>query len=616
MAQILILNFTLFLYLYYLGNKIIFLTNSFFKSSISDNKIYLNFIFSIFFLTFLILFLNFFIPININFIFIVFVTSILLISFNFKFGSRQTLIKLFIASVILVPLVFNNGPGHDGGLYHIPFQTWIKNHNITFGLTNLHSRYSLATGTDYFSSIFWLNNNFIFLSFLPSVYLIIFFSFFYEVSKNQIFFYLILPTYLLFPIWQRYVHFDYAGVDFYFGILVILFFLQYLRLLDLRKFNKHEFNNEFVVFCILFSLVIISKPTGIVFSLLFLHFLYFLYRSKKLKLLQNTNLVLLLIPFALIFLWIIKNFIISGCLIYPLEITCFNVTWGNYSYLKRDLLLIQNFKIHFNDFFNYLITKKYILFLGLSVVTFLFLIKFKIRNLIKKKYIDLSLVLLILILLFNIDISSLRGFSELSNSSEHANNTSKRNLIIFIEMLRLAVTISVSILIAILLIKKNADNIILSINYKYSFQFIFLIILFFTWLMTSPDPRLAFWVFALLPTSLCFLIILNYKLKNIFENFSKIINVFLILNFLVFGFSQFHQDLNKNMRKLSFFHEIKLENSSKIIKRKNFGYTPVNIKNGNPSWNHCLNFIDCYYNPQDVVLKKKFLIFKQAYLKN
>ena len=92
--------------------------------------------------------------------------------------------------------------------------------------------------------------------------------------------------------------------------------------------------------------------------------------------------------------------------------------------------------------------------------------------------------------------------------------------------------------------------------------------------------------------------------------------MFVIINFLVFGFSQFYQDLNKNMRKLSFFHEIKLENTSKIIKRKNFGYTPVNTKNGNPSWNHCWNFIDCFYNPQDVVLKNKFLIFKQAYLKN
>ena len=224
MAQIFVLNFTLFLYLYYLGNKIIYLTNFFFNSSISKDKIYLNFIFSIFFLTFLILFLNFFIPININLIFFIFVSTTLLIFLNFELASKEILLKLLIASLILIPLVLNNDLGHDGGLYHIPFQTWLKNHNITFGLTNLHSRYSLATGTDYFSSIFWLNNNFLFLSFLPSVYLTIFFSFFYEVSKNKRFFYLILPTYLLFLIWQRYVHFDFAGVDFYFGILAIVFF--------------------------------------------------------------------------------------------------------------------------------------------------------------------------------------------------------------------------------------------------------------------------------------------------------------------------------------------------------------------------------------------------------
>ena len=247
---------------------------------------------------------------------------------------------------------------------------------------------------------------------------------------------------------------------------------------------------------------------------------------------------------------------------------------------------------------------------------FLLFISLKIRNLFKKKNIELFLFLLILILLVNIDLTSLRGFSELSIVSEQTNNTSKRNLIIFVEMLRLTVTTIVSILIVILLIKKNTNNLILSINYKYSFQFIFLVFLFFSWFITSPDPRLAFWVFALLPTSLCFLIILNYKIRNIFKNFSRLINIFVVLNLLFFGFSQFYQDLNKNMRKFSFFYEIKLENNSKIIKRKNFGYTPVNIKNGDPSWNHCWNFIDCYYNPQDVVLKKKFLIFNQAYLKN
>lgn len=614
MVQIFILNFALFLYLYYLGNKIIYLTNFFFNSTISENKIYLNFLFSIFYLTFLILFSNFFIPININFIFFVFGSTTLLIFLNFKLASKEILLKLLISSLILIPVVLNNNLGHDGGLYHIPFQTWIKNHNITFGLTNLHSRYSLATGTDYFSSIFWLNSNFILLSFLPSVYLIIFFSFFYEVCKNKRTFYLILPTYLLFLVWQRYVHFDFAGVDFYFGILAIVFFLQYLRIIDKKKYKNDELKNEFVIFCILFSLVIINKPTGIVFSLLFAHLIYFLYKSQNLKLIKNINLMLLSIPFILIFLWIIKNFVISGCLIYPLEISCSNVSWANFDYLKRDILLIKNFKIHFNDFLNYLISKKYILLLIFSVLIFLLLINSIIKSL-NKKYINLFLILLFLILLVSIDITSLRGFSELSGISENTNNTSGRNSIILVEMFRLAIATFASILISILLIKKNNDHLILSINHKYSFQFIFIIFLFFSWFIMSPDPRLAFWVFALLPTSLCFLIVFNYNIGSVFKNFSMKINIFVILNFLILGFAQYYQDVNKNSHNFTFFYEKKFKKNSKIIKRKNFGYTPVNYKKGNPSWNHCWDFVDCYYNPQDVVLKKKFLIFKQAYLK-
>ena len=181
----------LFIFIYFLGKKISSKLNSIFK--LTTTSIFNNFLLSLFFITLISLFLIF-IPIKNEFIYFIF--SILLIwsilSIKLSSTDKKNILILIGVSLLLIPFVLNVEIGHDGGLYHVPFQTWIKNHKITIGLSNLHTRYALILAYDYLSSMF-INNFFTINAFLQSCFLIIFFSFFYELLrdiKKSIFYYL------------------------------------------------------------------------------------------------------------------------------------------------------------------------------------------------------------------------------------------------------------------------------------------------------------------------------------------------------------------------------------------------------------------------------------------
>jgi hypothetical protein len=109
-------------------------------------------------------------------------------------------------------MIINHDIGHDAGLYHVPFQSWIKNYKITFGLFNLHSRYALNTSYDYISALFWIGDNFTIISFFQAIYLNIFILFLYDLlkEKNDFSILLLLPTTLSFLLWQRYSNIDYV----------------------------------------------------------------------------------------------------------------------------------------------------------------------------------------------------------------------------------------------------------------------------------------------------------------------------------------------------------------------------------------------------------------------
>ena len=105
----------------------------------------------------------------------------------------------------------------------------------------------------------------------------------------------------------------------------------------------------------------------------------------------------------------------------------------------------------------------------------------------------------ILVLIYFVEITSLRGFSNISSIASLTGDYLIRDIKIFKEMIRLLATAIASIFLSISIIKKY-NNTDLKFNLYNQLVFYFVIFSFLLWFLKSPDPRLGFWIFALLPS--------------------------------------------------------------------------------------------------------------------
>jgi hypothetical protein len=594
-----------------LGYELLECIKNIFLVKIENNRASINLILGLFFLNFLAVVLNFFTALNsyvlLSIIFLLFLTLIL------RLNKRDVKILIIFSVLIIftIPMIINNELGHDAGLYHVPFQNWLKNYKITFGLYNLHSRYALNTSYDYISSLFWIGDNFTIVSFFQAIYLNIFILFLYELSKekNNFSVLLFLPTTLSFLLWLRYSNIDYGGVDFSFGILAILFCFQTLILLNT---NETKFNNSnFWIFIIIFCSVVIAKPTGIVFLFLFLLLIFYFYFYKDFSILKTKQLNFIFVMMILMFFWFIKNFIISGCFLYPVLYSCFDVAWFNLNYLTRDLLLIQQYKRHFVDInFSFILENLYFLSIPLLLILlFSFFLSKKISK-------ELSLKLFYifsLLVFFNFSFDSLKGFTSISSNGHQINNIKISNQIIMNEVKRI-ITVYTLLCISMFFLYKYLinKNKIFKFNIKNFTIFLFFLFLFSQWYLLSPDPRLGFWLIALLPTLFLASIfnVINFQIYS--GQISKINFVILFVNLFIFFITQLMQ-LNKDNLNI-FSYKRTLLNETVFKERIYFGYKPLNHKINKDlvdyTWNYCWNIKDCYYNEDEMKLSSYFLNYK------
>jgi hypothetical protein len=141
-----------------------------------------------------------------------------------------------------------------------------------------------------------------------------------------------------------------------------------------------------------------------------------------------------------------------------------------------------------------------------------------------------------------------------------------------------------------------------SINFKKNFiskiPFLFLVLYLITWMMTAPNPRLAFSAFALISPLFITFFFPNFTLasnKNL-SNFTKIMLAIIIVKFTLFEAIVNH--------KLNF--EIKKVPEPKTIKRAGFGRAPVDIANENRCW----TVRHCYFYEKDIQVLESAYSYK------
>ena len=281
-------------------------------------------IFGIIFLSFLALVINFFFSLNsiLNLIFIIF--PVLYFFLIDKSNCKSELIKILIVStlvVILISLENTNRP--DAGLYHLPYINILNENNLIIGVTNLHFRYGHTSILQYSSAIF---NNIIFGSngilILPAIFFLSLVGYFFEKINNKKsdtlirYISFIFLSYCLINM-NRYSSWgndDFASI--FFLICIIESYKLYLNF-NYKDLSKLTLLCSFAFFIKTFFIISFLIPLYIFFK--------FYKKVRFVKILNRINF------FSLIFIliWLLKNFLNSSCLLFPLEFTCFyNYDWS------------------------------------------------------------------------------------------------------------------------------------------------------------------------------------------------------------------------------------------------------------------------------------------------
>jgi len=375
------------------------------------------------FISFIALLINFFLPLN-KFINTAISILPLFLIFKKKFLVKNDLLFLIISSFfVFILLAYAKINTPDAGLYHLPFTQILNENKLIIGLSNIHSRFGHISIIQYLNAI---NFNlitgvngilipvaslavFIFLYFLND--LIVYLKNNDNLELNNIYS-LFVIIYISYKI-NRYSGF---GND---AIAHLLFF--YL----ISIFLKFNFSYQNLHKLSLISIYIIQNKITLMLSLFYPLFIFLFFKIKNLKILFS-------FPMIFFLLWILKNILTTGCIIYPIEKLCFkNLEWTNKEQIIEQNILGEawskgwpdrtNLDIEkkiFNKNFNWVeawssIHLKYILKIILPYIFFLILIilfinfyktknfnKFRINKCIKTKLIYLICTLLLSNIIF------------------------------------------------------------------------------------------------------------------------------------------------------------------------------------------------------------------------
>ena len=319
-----------------------------FKNFLYDNKsvIILNqdIFFGIFTIIILSLLLNFFLPLR---YFSIPTLLFGIIFFIIGFQKKIYKIKLhyyFIFIAFINIFSFYNGPNVDSPMYHLQTINWMILHKINLGITNLNIQFGLNSSWHSFLALINISNSYFSTKFYLSS--VIFSIVCYEViSKKKFFFlsdiylflaisflltYSILHPFVNGPILNQLGNPEVDTVAMLFYIFVFYF---YLKINEIDYQNKNYLINLFIIIIFLSISVKISN-----ISLIFLLILIIIF-NRNYKMLCVSN---VLVFFASTF-WLLRNFLISGCLIHPVKITCVNTPWSNFFQTELNSKIIQSF---------------------------------------------------------------------------------------------------------------------------------------------------------------------------------------------------------------------------------------------------------------------------------
>ena len=288
--------------------------------------------------------LHFFAPINFLSIFIIILIGSILflnkVKNNLKTIFNKSNLIFVLIIILLIPILLTQKYHEDFGYYHLPYAISFIEKKIIFGFANINYAYIYNSIWLNISSLFFLENlNYNFLTFHSFILYISFVIYLFNNIRNiecyslsNAFSILVLFYFLL-----KFTRISEYGVDLPAAIYSLLAIINFLKFFETRKEDKRNFyffcNLSFSVFAILIKL---STIPVILFTLYLFFRFYFLRNIFYLK----KNFIIIYLCFIAFF---IQQYIYTGCLIFPSNLTCLDVSWFNidFSTYKNKLELIN-----------------------------------------------------------------------------------------------------------------------------------------------------------------------------------------------------------------------------------------------------------------------------------
>ena len=371
--------------------------------------------------------LNFFINTN-SLIYQGLLLSIILFNFLQRIKVRFDFLSLF--NFILLPSILaistiEMGLAYDAGLYHLNNQLWIRESNLPIGFYNLHYRYGFSSIIEYISANFWLDDkyyllHYVNLSFIASFLGIISYNIFNNKSdflKSSSYFLILFGILDNFGFsGGRNGFFDIEAVTKQDTPFAILFYLSNIFLIY-RLINKNLSKSElfYLSIIILFSIEMRIFGAGT----LILYFIVLLVNKPL-----SINKIYPILPTVLIgSLWLLKNVLISGCLFFPVNLTCLNnLSWYSKNSALNEMDVIKDFHLGyyfgtpilswFSDWYskeiNSVVLRNFLLSFLLIVITSMIINKRGNRDISKKDLLMICLYLIFIIIAWIISSPGIR----------------------------------------------------------------------------------------------------------------------------------------------------------------------------------------------------------------
>ena len=337
-------------------------------------------IISFFILGNLTLFLNFFFSLNTlqPYFFILFISTVLMNLYekiNLDINKKDLSILYFFIPLILFISSYGMRLHFDATDYHLISQNWVRNSKIVFGLSNVYAGYGWSTIYEYIQANFWFNKNFIYLHYINVSFFISFYQFIYSCifsSKNN-FLRIASVNLLLFGFLDNF-GFGGGGNTFLLFQTIgkpdltsgIIFTITGLILFKFLLFNE-KINSVDFFFVSLFALFAFQlKILNSILIFLLIPFVFIYVKQNNLSFfstLKSNFMILVVFVF-----YLIKNVIITGCVIFPISYTCLtSASWSNKDYIKNyaEGVRLGNFGIpnlfsfSFNDWYSPWINNAY-----------------------------------------------------------------------------------------------------------------------------------------------------------------------------------------------------------------------------------------------------------------